>query len=86
MPRKRRPCVKPIFDGAAEAKLIALACTEPPEGYARWTIRLLAEKVFDIVDSCISRRLKIFKPHRKIKREFDRSISPMRHMRQPNNV
>ncbi len=45
--------IKPIFDGEAEAKLIALACSEPPDGYARWTIRLLAEKVVElnIVDS-----------------------------------
>ena len=45
--------IKPIFDGEAEARLIALACSEPPEGYARWTIRLLAEKVVElnIVDS-----------------------------------
>ncbi len=45
--------IKPIFDGAAEARLIALACSKPPEGYARWTIRLLAERVVElsIVDS-----------------------------------
>ena len=45
--------IKPIFDGEAEARLIALACSEPPQGYARWTIRLLAEKVVElnIVDS-----------------------------------
>jgi Homeodomain-like domain len=30
-----------IFDGAGEAKLIALACSEPPKGRARWTLRLL---------------------------------------------
>jgi hypothetical protein len=29
-----------IFDGAAEAKLIALACSEPPKGRVRWTLRL----------------------------------------------
>ena len=40
--------IKPIFDGEAEARLIALACSEPPEGYARWTIRLLAEKVVEL--------------------------------------
>ena len=42
-----------IFDGEAEAKLIALSCSEPPEGYARWTIRLLADKVveLDIVEA-----------------------------------
>lgn len=37
--------IKPIFDGEAETKLIALTCSEPSEGYAHWTIRLLAEKV-----------------------------------------
>ena len=40
--------IKPVFDGEAEARLIALACSEPPEGYARWTIRLLAEKVVEL--------------------------------------
>ena len=41
-----------IFDGAAEAKLIALACSPAPEGFARWSLRLLEEKVveLDIVD------------------------------------
>ena len=33
-----------IFDGAAEAKLIALACSPAPEGFARWTLRLLEER------------------------------------------
>ena len=48
--RKQRPhpAVARIFDGEAEAKLIALACTEPPEGHARWTIRLLADKVVEL--------------------------------------
>jgi hypothetical protein len=44
----RRHRFEPIFDGAAQAQLIALACTEPPPGYARWTIRLLAEKVVEM--------------------------------------
>jgi len=41
-----------IFDGAAEAKLIALTCSPAPEGFARWSLRLLEEKVveLDIVD------------------------------------
>ena len=30
-----------IFDGVAEAKLLALACSEPPKGHARWTLKLL---------------------------------------------
>ena len=47
--RKKRetPSVAPIFDGERQAKLIALACSEPPEGFARWTIRLLAEHVVE---------------------------------------
>src|SRR5215210_6028199 len=32
------------FDGRAEARLIALACSESPEGRDRWTMRLLADK------------------------------------------
>lgn len=48
--RKQRetPPVRPIFDGAAQAQLIALACSQPPAGHARWTIRLLAEKVVEL--------------------------------------
>ena len=47
--RKRRenPPVAPIFDGERQAQLIALACSEAPEGYAHWTIRLLAEHVIE---------------------------------------
>ncbi|MFO1097286.1 MAG: IS630 family transposase [Xanthobacteraceae bacterium] len=47
--RKKRqtPPIKPIFDGEAQAKLTALACSEPPQGHARWTIRLLAEHVVE---------------------------------------
>jgi len=32
------------FDGAGEARLIALACSVPPDGRARWSLRLLAEE------------------------------------------
>ena len=47
--RKKRetPPIQPIFDGVAQAKLTALACSEPPPGHARWTIRLLAEHVVE---------------------------------------
>ena len=47
--RKKRetPPVPAIFDGEAQAKLTALACSTPPEGHARWTIRLLAEHVVE---------------------------------------
>jgi len=53
-----------IFEGAAEAKLIALACSEPPAGRARWTLSLLEDKVVELnivaraSDNTISRTLK----------------------------
>jgi hypothetical protein len=53
-----------IFDGASEAKLIALACSEPPKGRARWTLRLLEDKVVElnivarVSDNTIGRTLK----------------------------
>ena len=64
--RKQRamPAVPPIFDGEKEAKLIALACSKPPKGYARWTLRLLENKVVELgivdraSDSTIGRTLK----------------------------
>jgi hypothetical protein len=40
--------VPKIFDGEKEAKLIALACSEPPKGRVRWTLRLLEEKVVEL--------------------------------------
>ena len=48
--RKQRatPAVAPIFDGEREAKLIALACSKPPKGRARWTLRLLERKVVEL--------------------------------------
>jgi transposase len=36
------------IDGEAEAHLIALACSSPPEGYCRWTLRLLAEQIVQL--------------------------------------
>jgi len=36
------------LDGAQEAQLITLACSEPPEGQARWTLRLLADRLVDL--------------------------------------
>lgn len=47
--RKKRttPPIAPIFDGERQAQLIALACSEPPAGHARWTIRLLANAVVE---------------------------------------
>ena len=39
-----RPSRLPKLDGAGETRLIALACSDPPEGVGRWTLRLLADK------------------------------------------
>src|SRR4249919_4040113 len=53
-----------IFDGEAEAKLIALTCSSAPEGFARWSLRLLEEKVVELnivekaSDNTIGRTLK----------------------------
>ena len=38
------PAVAPIFDGEKQAKLTALACSAPPKGYARWSLRLLEQR------------------------------------------
>jgi transposase len=52
------------LDGAQEARLIALACGQPPQGRARWTLQLLADKLveLDIVEAisaeCVRRTLK----------------------------
>jgi hypothetical protein len=35
-------------DGDFEAHLVALSCSEPPEGFARWSLRLLADKVVEL--------------------------------------
>src|SRR5207342_3613766 len=64
--RKQRatPAVARIFDGEKAVKLIALACSKPPKGRARWTLRLLEKKVVELhivdraSDSTIGRALK----------------------------
>ena len=45
---------KKTFDGEAEAHLIALGCSQPPDGRVRWTLQLLADRVVElgIVESC----------------------------------
>ena len=55
---------KRIFDGAAEAKLVAVACSAPPKGRARWTLKLLETAVVELnivdraSDNTIGRTLK----------------------------
>jgi hypothetical protein len=64
--RKYNPNSAPprIFDGVAEARLIALTLSPAPEGYARWSLRLLEEKVVELnivgkaSDNTIGRMLK----------------------------
>ena len=59
-----RPSRMPALDGRAEARLIALACSAPPEGRKAWTMRLLADKLVElevvptISDETVRRSLK----------------------------
>ena len=43
-----RPGQRTKLDGRGEAHLIALACSDAPEGHARWTLRLLADKLVEL--------------------------------------
>ncbi len=45
---QRGPSRQPKLDGKAEAKLIAVSCGPAPQGRARWTLRLLADKVVEL--------------------------------------
>ena len=51
--KQERPSVEKTLDGKKEARLIAIACSEPPEGRGRWTMQLLADELvaLEIVDS-----------------------------------
>ena len=59
---KPRPGGRPRLDDKQEAVLVALACSRPPEGYARWTMQLLADRlvalhVVDAVSDETARRM-----------------------------
>lgn len=49
---RRKPQARPsrerLLDGRAEARLVQLACSEPPAGAARWTLRLLAGRLVEL--------------------------------------
>ena len=47
-PRPQRRTQLPLVDGTAEAHLVTLACSTPPEGFGRWTLRLLAEQLVEL--------------------------------------
>ena len=50
---KPRPGQAPKIRGDVEAQMVTLACSEPPEGHARWTLRLLRDELvrLEVVDS-----------------------------------
>jgi hypothetical protein len=45
---REKPPREVVFDGAFEARVIALACSDAPEGRRRWTVRLLADKAVEL--------------------------------------
>jgi transposase len=51
----------PKLDGEKEARLVALACSGPPQGRARWTLQLLADKLveLDVVDSITAETVRV---------------------------
>lgn len=61
---KPRPGQTPKITGEVEAQLVLLACSDPPEGFARWTMQMLADKLVElrlvtsITDSAVCDRLK----------------------------
>jgi transposase len=61
---KPRPGAKPLLDAKGEAHLVALACSDPPEGHRKWTMQLLADRMVElkyvesISDETVRRRLK----------------------------
>jgi poly-gamma-glutamate capsule biosynthesis protein CapA/YwtB (metallophosphatase superfamily) len=73
-----------IFDGASEAKLIALACSPPPKGRKRWTLQLLEEAVVELSiverasDNTIGRTLKKTLSSRTCKSNGSSRRMPMR--------
>ena len=50
--KQSAPSRKRILDGEKEARLLAIGCSEPPEGHSRWTLHLLADEMvrLDIVE------------------------------------
>ena len=48
---ERRPSIQNYvkkIDGDLEAKIVTLCCSQPPEGYSKWSLRLLADKVVEL--------------------------------------
>lgn len=45
---RQSPPVTPVLDGEQQARLTTLACSQPPAGHARWTLRLLAQHLVEL--------------------------------------
>lgn len=45
---REKPPIEVRYDGAFDARLVQLACSEAPPGHARWTVRLLSEKIVEL--------------------------------------
>lgn len=45
---RQEPPIDPILDGHKEAQLIAIACSQPPDGYSRWTFKLISEWMVEL--------------------------------------
>jgi transposase len=46
--QREKPPIEVRYDGAFDARLLQLACSEAPPGHSRWTVRLLSEKVVEL--------------------------------------
>lgn len=46
--KQDRPSRERVLDGSAEARLLAVACSEPPDGRAAWTLTMLADKLVEL--------------------------------------
>jgi len=42
--KREKPPIEPKITGAVEAKIIQIACSQPPSGFARWTLRMMADR------------------------------------------
>lgn len=62
--KQEKPSRQRVLDGEGEAKLLSIACSQPPKGRARWTLQLLADElvalkcVDSISDQTVRRTLK----------------------------
>jgi transposase len=46
--QRKTPPIEPKITGEVEARIIALACSEPPKGFSKWSLRLLANKAVEL--------------------------------------